>query len=276
MKSRTNVKENTPSAWCIPPLCAEDNKYTRGSVVILGGEVMTGAARLAALAAQRAGAGLVTIAATPKTWPIYAASVLSVIARACGAKEWGTLVTDNRVRAVLVGSGSGINARTKSAMLAVAKSGKPLVIDADGLTLLAKDASLREALQSVPKIFTPHEGEAARLKAALKLSKKLDRAEFTQALAIGFNAVVVLKGADTIIADAKHILVSRPPAWLATAGTGDVLAGAITALVGQGMPLFDAAAAGVWLHAHAASLHGRGMIAEDVIASIPQALRSLK
>ncbi len=276
MKTRTKVKENTPSLWSIPPLCAEDNKYTRGSIAILGGEVMTGAARLAALAAQRAGAGLVTIAATPKTWPIYAASMLSVMVRPCGAKEWRALVADVRVRAVLVGSGAGINARTKNALMGAAASSTPLIIDADGITILARDVALRTALHATPKILTPHEGEAARLATALKLSPKLDKLALAQALAKGLNAIVVLKGSDTYITDGQRMHVSHPPAWLATAGTGDVLAGVITALVGQGMELFDAAAAGVWLHAEAAHMHGRGMIAEDVLASIPTLLRTLK
>ena len=273
MRKHLKVKENAPGRWSIPALVAEDNKYTRGHILILGGEVMTGAAKLAALAAQRAGAGLVTIAATKASWPIYASAMLSVIARQTTAAEWASLVKDTRINPVLIGPGVGVNARTKSAMLAAAKAGKTLVLDADALTLLASDAALRKALQKAPKILTPHDGEYARLANALKLPALIDKAARAAALAHAMNAVVVLKGSDTIISDGQRTLVTYPPAWLATGGTGDVLAGIIAALVGQGMDLFDAAAAGVWLHAKAAEKHGAGIIAEDVIASVPVVLR---
>lgn len=276
MKKHPIVKENTPKCWSIPPLQREDNKYTRGAVLIFGGDVMTGAARLAALAAQRAGAGLVTIAATAESCPVYAASMLSVIARSCDTKQWQALVKDERINPVLIGPGAGTDARVNAAMLAAAKAGKTLILDADALNALASDAALRKALQKSPKILTPHEGECARLAKALKLDTKLPKPARAEALAKAINAVVVLKGAETIISDGKRTLISKPPAWLATGGTGDVLAGIIAALVGQGMGLFDAAAAGVWLHARAAAQHGRGMIAEDVIHSIPAVLRGLK
>lgn len=276
MKKTTKVKENAPGAWKIPPLQPTDNKYTRGHLVILGGEVMTGAAKLSALAAQRAGAGLVTIAATPKSWPIYASSTLSIIAKPCTSKDWKTLMADARVKAILLGPGSGVNARTKNALLSAAESGKTLVLDADALTILASDATLRRAMMDAPKILTPHEGEYTRLAKAIKSSATLDKPALATRLAKAYGAVVVLKGAETIIADAQGKLrATHPPAWLATAGTGDVLSGIIAALVAQGMKLFDAAAAGVWLHAQAAREHGAGMIAEDLIASVPKIVRKL-
>lgn len=276
MRKQSKVKENGPGCWRIPQLVATDSKYTRGHVLVLGGEQMTGAARLAALAAQRAGAGLVTIAATQLSWPIYAASMLSVMARECNAVEWASLVADKRINPVLIGPGAGVNARTKSSMLAAAKAGKQLVLDADALSLLASDAALRKAAMRAPKIITPHEGEYARLAKALKLDMQAEKSVRATALAKALQAVVVLKGSDTFIADADGaLLVSHPPAWLATGGTGDVLVGIIAALVGQGMALFDAAAAGVWLHTEAARGLGPGMIAEDVIAALPEALGNL-
>ena len=276
MRKPIKVKENSPKLWSIPSLLPTDSKYTRGAVAVLGGEEMTGAARLAALAAQRAGAGLVTIAATKASWPLYAASMMSVIARPLDSKGWQALVNDARLRVVLIGPGAGVNARTKAALRAAATSGKPLVLDADALTLIANDALLRKALMKPLKILTPHAGEYVRLAKALKLSPTLEKPALALALAQQLNAVVVLKGSDTIVCDGARLSVTHPPAWLATAGTGDVLAGVITACVAQGMPLFDAANAGVWLHAEAARAHGRGMIAEDIIVSIPKVLRSLK
>ena len=276
MRKRMKVKENGPDHWRIPPLVATDSKYTRGHVLILGGEAMTGAARLAALAAQRAGAGLVTLAATKASWPVYAASMLSVIARACNATQWQALVKDTRIDPVLIGPGAGIEARTRTSILAAAKAGKQLVLDADALSLLAADAALRKAVARSPKIITPHEGEYARLAKALKLDGKAEKSVRAAALATALQAVVVLKGSDTYIAAPDgRLVVSHPPAWLATGGTGDVLAGIIAALVGQGMELFDAASAGVWLHAEAARGFGPGMIAEDLIAALPAVLHDL-
>lgn len=275
MRKPIKVKENSPKLWSIPPLLPTDSKYTRGHVAILGGKEMTGASRLAALAAQRAGAGLVTIAATSESWPIYAASMMSVIARSLDGAGWKKLVNDARLCAVLVGPGVGLNARTKTALRAAAQSGKPLVLDADALTLIANDALLRKALMASPKILTPHAGEYAWLGKALKLSPTLEKPALALALAQQLKAVVVLKGSDTVVSDGERLTVTHPPAWLATAGTGDVLAGIIAACVAQGMPLFDAANAGVWLHAEAARPHGHGMIAEDVVASIPEILLPL-
>ena len=277
MRKHAKVKENGPGHWRIPQLAASDSKYTRGHVLVLGGAEMTGAARLAALAAQRAGAGLVTIAATPASWPVYAASMLSVIARTCTASQWTKLVADRRIDPVLIGPGAGVNARTKQAMLTAAKAGRQLVLDADALSLLATDATLRRTLHGAPMILTPHEGEYARLAKALKLDGQAEKSLRARDLATALQAVVVLKGSDTYIADAKgSVLVSHPPAWLATGGTGDVLAGIIGALVGQGMERFAAASAGVWLHAEAARGFGPGMIAEDVIGAVPGILKRLQ
>ncbi|MFZ4542340.1 MAG: NAD(P)H-hydrate dehydratase [Rickettsiales bacterium] len=268
--------QNSPALWNIPPLRPEDHKYTRGHVLILGGEEMTGAARLAALAAQRCGSGLVTIAATPKTWPVYATLMLSVIVGKATANQWQMLLADDRIHAVLIGPGAGVNARTRNALRAAARANKPLILDADALTLLATDSKLRADLQHTAKILTPHEGEYTRLATALKLDVTANKPTRATALAKALNAVIVFKGSDTIITDGIHSCVTHPPAWLATGGTGDVLAGMIAALVGQGMGLYEAASAAVWLHASAANTLGRGMIAEDIIAAIPGILRTLQ
>lgn len=275
MKKRASISSNSPKLWGIPPLKPEDNKYSRGHVLVYGGAEMTGAARLAALAAQRAGAGLVTIAALPKVWPLYAASMLSVIARPCSVAQWEKLVADIRINPVLIGPGAGANDRTAAAMLAAAKAGKTLILDADALPLLANDKALRKKLAGCPMICTPHEGEYTRLAKALKLTASADKPARAVELAKAIDAIIVLKGSDTIVADSKgRTVITHPPVWLATGGTGDVLAGVIAALVGQGMALFDAACAGVWLHANAAQSFGPGMIAEDIIMALPAALRS--
>lgn len=273
MKKQKKVKENASNDWMIPPLCAEDSKYTRGHVVVLGGDEMTGAAKLSALAAQRAGAGLVTIAASPQSWPIYAASMMSVMTRAVNARQWSLLLADPHINAVVIGPGAGVNARTAQAMRAGVGSGKPLILDADALTLMAQNAPLRAAMMNAPKILTPHAGECARLMKALRIAALTEQATVVCTLAKRLNAVVVLKGSETLVSDGVRVYVTHPPHWLATAGTGDVLAGIIAALVGQGMTLLDAANAGVWIHAKAARRHGRGMIAEDVIATIPAVLQ---
>lgn len=275
MKKSSKVKENSPAMWQIPRLRAEDHKYTRGHVVVLGGEVMTGAARLVALGAQRAGAGMVTVAATPASWAVYAASLLSVIARPVSVKEWRDLMMDDRVRAVVIGPGAGMRSRTKMSLMAAAAANKNMILDADAITLMAQDAVVRKALLPAPKILTPHEGEYTRLAKALKISPALKKVELAIALAQELRGVVVLKGAETVVTDGEQVCVTHPPAWLATAGTGDVLAGIIAGMVAQGMPLFDAATAGVWLHAEAARAHGQGMIAEDVIATLPTVLRRM-
>lgn len=273
MKKRSLVKENSPAAWQIPPVTAKDNKYTRGHVLVLGGAEMTGAARLAALAAQRAGAGLVTLAVPPAQWAVYAARMVSVIVRACNATAFRTLCADARIGVVLIGPGAGLTSRTRSCMRSAAH--KPLVLDADALTLLAQEPALRTALRGANLILTPHEGEYMRLAKALKLDTGAEKPVRAQALAAALGAVVVLKGADTCIArPTGPVLRDCPPAWLACGGTGDVLAGIIAALWGQGMEAFDAACAGVWLHAEAARGFGPGMIAEDLIAALPKALQA--
>lgn len=276
MKKRLTVKENSPTCWQIPPLRATDHKYTRGSLVIFGGDAMTGAARLAARAAQRAGAGIVSIAATRASAPIYATALESVLVRACDTvQEWRHWAGDARVNALLIGPGAGLDERTRAALQEAATLKKPLVLDADALRLVAADASLRAALQPCPKILTPHAGECALLAEALALDHTTPRPALAATLATALNAVIVLKGSETLVVDGAHGTSTHPPAWLATAGTGDVLAGAIAALLAQGMPPLAAASAGVWLHAEAARLHGPGMIAEDVVASLPTILRGL-
>jgi len=271
----TTCPHNDPSRWTLPPLQVDDHKYTRGHALILGGAVMTGAARLAALAAQRTGAGLVTILAPAEVWPIYAASMLSVITRPLVHGAWDAMMLDARVTAVLAGPGAGINDTLRESILAALEAKKKLVLDADAITLLACDASLRGKLANT--ILTPHEGEYLALASALRLDTTADKPTRAMVLAQRLGAIVLLKGADTCIAtpDGACIRNDNGPVWLATGGTGDVLAGMITGLVAQGMPLFDAACAGAWIHGAAAQTFGPGMIAEDLLIEIPATLQSI-
>ncbi|MFM9890915.1 MAG: NAD(P)H-hydrate dehydratase [Rickettsiales bacterium] len=282
MDAPAKVKENGPDHWRIPPLQADGHKYTRGAALVFGGAVMTGASRLSALAAARAGAGLVTLAAPEVAWPIYAASLLSVIARPlAGVEDWNALVADTKTRAILIGPGAGRDALPHAALATALRSGEPTVLDADALGMLAADAGLRALATPSPygetRILTPHEGEYAQLAAALGLDTAADKPTRALALAQALHAVVVLKGEDTMIASPDgRVLVNHAHApWLATGGTGDVLAGIITGLLAQGMDAFDAACAGVWIHGETAQKLGRGMLAEDLLGEIPGVLRGI-
>lgn len=271
-----NTFENAPSLWAgaLPRPGAEGNKYTRGHALIVGGYPMTGAARLAARAAARAGAGLVTVAVPPVALPVYAAALTSVIVQAVGApEELRALIADERISAFLIGPGAGINPQTRSAALALLATARPTVIDADAITVFAEDPPALTRAICGACVMTPHEGEFRRL--FVYADDKLRRA---RAAAQQVRAVIVLKGADTVIAgpDGRAIINSNAPPTLATAGSGDVLSGLIAGLLAQGMDAFDAAAAAVWMHGEAAAAFGPGLIAEDLPDALPQVLRKLQ
>ncbi|HET8729341.1 MAG TPA: NAD(P)H-hydrate dehydratase, partial [Alphaproteobacteria bacterium] len=264
--------ENAPSLWRsrFPRPAADAHKYRRGHAVALGGGRMTGAARLAAQAARRAGAGLVTVAAPEAAVPIYAAGPAGLLI--APSAEWPELMADERRNAVLVGPGAGVGGETRTRVTEALAAGKALVLDADGITSFADDREELFAALSPRCILTPHDGEFARL---FDVSGgKLDRARRAAGLA---GAVIVLKGADTVIAapDGRAAINANAPPDLATAGTGDVLAGIALGLLAQGMAAFEAACAAVWLQGDAAAAFGPGLIAEDVADGLPGALRRL-
>ncbi len=245
---------NDPSLWRLPMRAAAAHKYTAGHVTILGGAAMTGAARPGSDAARHAGAGLVSIAA-----PDAAAAA---VYRA-GAP--GTLVTEEAVPSLLadprrtvwlVGPGRGAGAA--DALPGLRASGRTLVADADALTACAGHPELLVGAT----VITPHQGEFTRVFGPLGP----DRLEAVRAAAAQTGAVVVLKGADTIVAspDGRAAINENAPPWLATAGTGDVLAGIVAGLLAQGMAPWEAAAAGVWWHGAAAGAAGPGLVAEDL------------
>jgi hydroxyethylthiazole kinase-like uncharacterized protein yjeF len=273
--------ENAPPLWRerFPVPRPEGHKYSRGHVVVVsGGASHTGAARLAAMAALRAGAGLVTIASPRTALSIHAAANLAVMVRPVdGAAELEMLLSDQRFNAVAIGPGAGVGAATREMVMASLRDERAVVIDADGLTSFAQsDGEGAEALFAAlaangKAVLTPHSGEFHRL---FDRFLPVDGAKtaLARAAARRSGAVVVFKGADTVIAapDGRAAINPNAPPWLATAGTGDVLAGLAAGLLAQGMPPFEAACAAVWVHGEAATAAGPGMISEDLAPRIPE------
>jgi NAD(P)H-hydrate epimerase len=268
--------ENGPPLWLghYPWPQAEDHKYRRGHVVVSGGAELTGAARLAARAAARAGAGLVTVAAPEAAWPIYASALMGIIVRPMRKPEdFAALISDERMRAMVVGPGAGVTSETRAAALAALGTQRAVVLDADALTAFAHSTETLIAAIKGPTVLTPHEGEFARL-----FSAQGDRLSRAREAARLVGAVIVLKGPDTVIAapDGRAAINANAPPDLATGGTGDVLAGLIAGLLAQGVAPFEAACAGCWLHGEAARGFGPGLVADDLIDTLPPALRRLK
>lgn len=269
------TKENSPDLWRekLPKLSAEANKYSRGYAMLYGGYPITGAARLAALACARSGAGLTSILVPSIALPVYASTLLSIMVKPYDiVEQMQTLADDKRVNAYLIGPGAGISEQTKQATLYLLSKQKPVVIDAGAISVFENNpAELCQAIKH-PCILTPHQGELKRL-----FNLTDDRTASASQAAKSANAIVVLKGHHTIIASPQgQIAINQnAPPTLATAGSGDVLAGIITSLLAQGMPAFESACAGVWLHAEAANLFGLGLIAEDLPMLVVEVLRKL-
>ena len=273
--SSVQTFQNTPALW---PAAAHGpdpsgHKYTRGHALIAGGAETTGAARLTARAALRSGAGLATIAAPRRAWPVYAAAELAVMVRPIDdVAGYTALLEDKRFSALTLGPGLGLDAPARGLVEAAGATGRQLVLDADALTLFADTPEvLFEMTRAAPAaVLTPHMGEFQRLFGDVAGSK-LDQA---RAAAVLSGAVMVLKGPDTVIAapDGRAAINAHAPPTLATAGSGDVLAGIITGLLASGASAFDAACAGVWLHGEAAYQFGPGLIASDLLDTLPVAL----
>ncbi len=262
---------NAPELWrdLIPRRRADSHKYHFGHALISVGQEVAGAGMLAGRAALRVGAGLVTLATPPDVWgPCVSALPTAICRRVRGEADFGALLADRRLNAVLIGPGAGVDETTRRRVAAAAGEGRRLVLDADALTSFADRPEDLFALAAERKVLTPHEGEFARVFPDLR-GDKLTRARDAAAQA---SAVVLLKGADTVIAgpDGRAVICDNAPPWLATAGAGDVLSGLIVGLLAQGVPDFEAAAAGAWLHGAAACRFGPGMIAEDLPESLPQ------
>ncbi len=295
---------NRPALWrhVYPRPEIEAHKYTRGHVVVVSGPAdATGAARMGARAALRAGAGLVTVVGSATATAVNATHLTAVMVKTVGSDSaLAEFLADTRRNAVLIGPGAGVAAQTASAVLTLLASPAAAVLDADALTAFVPNAEEKpvrasgfgfvvrgadpgpdaDALfaavkgRAAPVVLTPHEGEFKRLFGQLPGSK-LDRA---RAAAARSGAVVILKGPDTVIAapDGRAAINDNAPPWLATAGSGDVLAGLVTGLLAQRMPAFEAACAAVWLHGKCAANLGMGLIAEDLPEALPAVLRELR
>ena len=266
---------NHPVLWRagVPRPSLESHKYMRGHALVAGGGEMTGAARLAAKSALRIGAGLVTLAAPEPAFPIYAAALTGVIVHpVAGPDDFRALLADKRRNAVLIGPGAGVGAETRDKTLATLKAEKRSVLDADALTSFAGEPGTLLAAIRSPCVMTPHEGEFARLFEAAGSKPERARRAAQQS-----GAVVLLKGADTVIAapDGRVAINANAPPELATAGSGDVLAGIVLGLLAQGMEPFAAAAAAAWIHGDAARRVGPGLVSEDLVAAMAPALRDL-
>jgi len=248
---------NGPWLWSLPARAATGHKYASGDVTVLSG-TLGGAARLACAAARRCGAGMVTLAAeTPMILP-EAGLILRT-------DPLAALIADARRRVWVCGPGLGLD-QAGAKLAALIAAGKTVLADADALTACA---GAPEKLRGVA-VISPHTGEFTKVFGGIG-DDKLGAA---RAAAAATGAVCVLKGADTVIAapDGRAAINDNAPPWLATGGSGDVLAGIIAALLAQGMEPFEAAAAGVWLHGAAAELIGPGLIAEDLPDKLPRVM----
>jgi NAD(P)H-hydrate epimerase len=266
---------NEPDLWrhAFPWPTVGSHKYTRGHAVVLGGTKITGAARLAAHAAQRVGAGLVTIAADPSVVPLYAAWRADLLVAAVATpQDFTDLLSDKRLNAVLLGPGSGADGRLEAAIASVLDAGAGLVLDADAFRVLAEPNGLLQRLNG-RVLMTPHEGEFQRVfgSATPRIPAALKAAAAT-------GATVLLKGSDTVVAtpDGKVVINAGAPPELATAGSGDVLAGLAVGLLANRLSPGLAALIACWLHGNAASLFGPGLIAGDLPDIIPRSLAILR
>lgn len=273
---------NEPDFWLryFPRLKPDGHKYDRGHAVVVSGPMeSTGAARLGARAALRVGAGLVSVATSKAAFYINAAQLTSIMVSAYeGAGGLAEILSDKRRNAVLIGPGAGATAETRENVEAVLSSEATVVIDAEGLTAFADNPQELFALiqqRSSPTILTPHKGEFDAIFPELgNAESKLEQAKRAAEIS---GAVVVFKGPDTVVSapDGLSAVTEGSPPWLATAGTGDVLAGLIVGLCAQGMSPLDAAVAGVWIHSDIARSVGPGMIAEDMAPMLPALLQRL-
>ena len=267
------LRVNGPALWrhLLPRRAPDRHKYHFGHAVVVGGpKETTGAARLAAGAALRVGAGLVSVACAPEALPTYAAHLTAVMTKpVADAAALGRLLEDARFSGLLIGPGIGSGATTRGLVAATLRAKRPTVLDAEALTSFAGNRAELLAMLRPDCVLTPHDGEFARL-----FDFAGDRLSRARAASRACGAVVLLKGGDTVVAapDGRAAVQTRAPATLATAGTGDVLAGLVVGLLTQGMPAYEAAAAAVWLHAEAAERAGPGLIAEDLAGHVPAAL----
>jgi len=274
---------NAPSLWldALPRPELDSHKYDRGhTLVVSGGATRTGAARLAARAALRIGSGLVTVASPPEALGVNAAHLTAIMLRGCdGPEGLHAILQDSRLNALVLGPALGVHSGTRAMVAVAAHARRSLVLDADALTSFeGLGTELHQAFRHAPTVLTPHDGEFRRMfkdhPDVLDPESKIERARRAAAYT---GAVVVLKGPDTVIAapDGRAAINQNGTPYLGTAGSGDTLSGMIAGFMAQGLPAFEAACAGVWIHAEAGAGFGPGLIAEDLAELIPGVLRKL-
>ncbi|WP_407493560.1 NAD(P)H-hydrate dehydratase [Pseudooceanicola sp. MF1-13] len=255
---------------------AGDHKYGHGHALVLsGGAGRTGAARLSARASLRIGAGLVTIGAPADAMAEVAAQVTAIMLQ--DASDVAEVLEDGRINAVCIGPGFGVGARCRQAVTAALQADRACVLDADVFSSFAECAEdLFTLTRGARCVLTPHEGEFSRLFPDLDLD---DRAAACCAAAQRAGCAVVLKGPATVVGERRVAVHNsnglRDAPWLATAGSGDVLAGMICGLLARGWTPGDAAEAAVWLHAEGARVFGPGLTAEDLVEVIPEVFRRI-
>ena len=268
------IYENT--APDLPDPRAFEHKFQRGHAVIWSGdELSTGASRLTALAAARSGAGLTTIIGQRDALHVHAQHVTSIMLKPVeNLDELRVLLQDKRIKSICIGPAAGITDMTRKAVLRILQAGINTVLDADALTVFASNPKeLFTAIKALPDrvvVMTPHAGEFARLFSDL-CDESDSKIELTVKAAKRSGARIIFKGPDTVIANPNGFATvsTNAPPKLATAGSGDVLAGILTGLLAQGMDGFNAACAAVWLHGDAANrCERRTLIAEDLIAEV--------
>ncbi|MBN9067933.1 MAG: NAD(P)H-hydrate dehydratase [Rhizobiales bacterium] len=286
-KVRPGAFENAPALWqgALPFPGVETHKYKRGhACVFSGGPSATGAARLAAMAAARIGVGAVTVLSPAAAMLVNASHLTAImLAKVDDVADLGAFAEQRKPNAFVLGPGFGVGEKARELALAVLENGDSggLVLDADGIT------SFRDAPASLfitagsghapPLVLTPHEGEFARLFPGLAEDAALSKLDKARRAAERSHAVVIYKGPDTVIAapDGRAAINANGTPFLATAGSGDVLAGITAGLLAQGMPAFEAACAAVWMHAEAGSRFGAGLIAEDLPGLLPEVLEEV-
>jgi len=271
---KPRAAQNSPALWTIPTQNLAGHKYSKGHCVVVSGPTgATGAARMCALAALRIGAGLVTINGDRAALAEHSAHLSAIMLR---EGDLAQLLEDKRYNALVVGPGNGVGEATYHNVLTGLAASRALLLDADALTIFQSDPNeLFNTIKSSDSdvVLTPHGGELVRLFPDLDV--RTDKVGAARKAAQISGAVVVLKGADTIISEpnGRVVINANAPAWLATAGSGDFLAGIIGGLQAQGMEAFDAACAGVYVHGLAATqFGGAGMIATDLPQLLPSAL----
>nr|CAD6415151.1 bifunctional ADP-dependent NAD(P)H-hydrate dehydratase/NAD(P)H-hydrate epimerase [Rhizobium sp. Q54] len=270
-----SVAANDPVLWreSLPSPDSASHKYRRGHLAVFsGGASHTGAARLSAAAGLAAGAGLVTVASPADAMPVNSGHLTAVMLREvedlASMRAW---LANAKLSAFVLGPGFGVGEKARDFVLGM--EGRPLVLDADGITSFRdhRDRLFQAyAADEARLVLTPHDGEFGRLFPELAETGEMSKVEKAVAAARLAHAVVVYKGADTVIAapDGRALINENAPPWLATAGSGDVLAGMIGALLANGLPAFEAAAAAVHLHGEAAARAGEGLTAETLVRHI--------